>query len=283
MGPLEEIARLKRERRAQLAEIERERRAEEERLRIEAKLRLDSELRRELRERFAAEWLCAYLVGDPVRSERGRALVAEFDIPGHRRLYLNLVRVDSEPDVWAARDELCWAAADVGNNYANNYFEDLRDALIDAEIEGSEPPPAPVRSLFPIDRPAANRETIELAAGHAWGLMTWHAMPVLIGLAYVEERTDGDVWCAARALIYAATISLLNARPVDTGAISPLALDVTFQMLIGGFSKAEIRVGEIPPESSDGHPWGQWRIDARRAIELCREIARAVEPEAEAA
>lgn len=301
MGALDEIAKLKAARRAEIElqkEVERRALDEEHRYSL---ARLEDAVRDALIGQCAT-WLAEYRVATNITPDRmppvTRCVTVEFDVPGHHRLCLDFRRVEVSRGEWVLphNDDGEWIGWHVqqASFTHNSWNPSLADALIAAEIEGWTPPlpPEPERDLSP---------EAEQRAREAWASMTTpDGEPMLpaVAIDYVQDEV-GDRDDAVSALHWAAAAwldSLRPEQPVGTsdGMVGSVTSDCRYHLSLQRHDQAEKFRAEIhrisqelldAPHEPDGFiaqrasKYITWSNYASQAIDLCRAVAVAAHPE----
>jgi hypothetical protein len=303
MGALDEIAKMKSARRAEMAAAEAARRKaieDTERVSID---RLQAELTRFLAA-TGCPWLQEYLAAaDSIHGANWVGI--HFDVPGHRRVSYRFRHIAGDRE-WLAADEFepatsNWRAEIETGRY--EWFGDLADALIAAEIAGWQP--------LALQPPTLSAEA-EHAARVAWAAMThWderdpdaERMAPAVAIDYVQNET-GDRDDAVSALHRAAADWLDALRPTEPADLHPspanndaaacaanlrsedyLHADNNRQA-VEGYMREVQHEYDMDPEDAradvDGvqlaNNWISWCGRARQAIDLCRAVAAAAHPE----
>lgn len=293
MSALDEAAKLKAARRAELvaAEAERQRAAEQaahERV-VRVQIGVDAALAQ-----IDAGWLSEYRADDVADPGDGRRTQVWFRVPGHRDVAMHLRRQAFGWELPTVADGPCWLVRSPGGGETNHCL--LADALIAAEIEGWIPP-APL-------------QPVEALAARAWAslLQTDDPMPPCIAVDMVQDET-GDRAAASAAIHTAAGVWLDGRRPEEAPSTagefksaSLMAAIACHAHLLGGHyelaesSRATVverwadAEQDYDPDEPDAFPgidgyqhainWLAWCNDAAYAIDLCRAVSAAAQPEA---
>jgi hypothetical protein len=273
MSALDQAAKLKAARRAELAAAEEERQRQEEAARRASNEALSAAVR-SLLERSELAWL-EPLVSE-VNFQSDTLATISFQVPGHRAIYTSFSRTGVDPFAWAHLPSVNsrafnWTAVDSRGNHPQ--CQDISDALIAAEIEGWTPPKSPV-----------NKELLEAEVAKIWPAMFAHGMPADVALELLEEKTEEDAEVNADALLIHAVAWMANTRPTDEqmGAFTHAdAGMIGGEVLMRNFDNAEARRKHLAnrlcerelTDPAFAGPWLEWCGQMRHAIALCRAVA----------
>lgn len=285
MSALDEIAKLKAARRAELvaAEAEWQRAAEQaahERV-VRVQIGVDAALAQ-----IGAGWLSEYRaddVADPGDSWRTQVW---FRVPGHRDMAMQLRRQAFGWELAGPSDGPSWLVRSRRGSETNYYL--LADALIAAEIEGWTPP--------------APTHPVEVLATTAWAALVRgeNPMPPCVAVDMVQDETDDRA--AASAAIHVAAGVWLDGRRPEAEPTAPgefksaslmAAIACRAHLLGGHYGLAESSRAAVVQRWADAEQdydpdegyqhalnWRVWCNDAAHAIDLCRAVSAAAQPEA---